>query len=53
MPIETDFTFNQAHPAGAVAEFATPVEFRTPFAALSEVSPPSSRSAPGEDGAST
>ena len=34
MPIETDFTFNQAHPAGAVAEFATPVDFLGPLRGL-------------------
>jgi LysM repeat protein len=34
MPIETDFTFNQAHPAGAVAEFAAPVDFLGPLRGL-------------------
>jgi hypothetical protein len=33
MPIETDFTFNQAHPAGAVA-FAAPVDFLGPLRGL-------------------
>lgn len=34
MPIETDFIFNQAHPAGAVAQFAPTPDFLGPLRGL-------------------